>query len=124
MAMRTFDVEALGAGDLAALSGELLPDERIEAGYRGERATILFTNLRIVTVQLQVVIAERIETTSFSYRAVRSFSSNRGVAGEGRSEFRIAIEGEPHPLHLRASGSANAGADFLPLQALLAARMR
>jgi hypothetical protein len=117
--MRTFDVDPLGPNGAAEYQDYLLPGERIEAGYRGERATILFTDRRIVTVQLQVVISERIETTSISYRAVRLFSLNRGVNGEGRSEFRIALEHEPHPLHLRA----NPGTDFTPLQGLLAARI-
>lgn len=119
-AMRTFDVEPIaGAAAVADYAGHLLPSERVEAGYRGERTTVLFTDRRIVTVQLQMVISERIETTSYSYRAVRSFSLNRGVGGEGRAEFRITLDSDAHPLHLRA----NPGTDFTPLQALLAARM-
>ena len=119
MAMRTFDVDVLGPADHEAVAEHLLPDERIEIGFRGERTTVLFTDRRIVTVQLQVLISERIETTSISYRAIRLFSLNEGVGGEGRSEFKIQLESEAHPLHLRA----NAGTDFHPLQALLAARI-
>ena len=120
MAMRTFDVDAIAPADHEAWGEHLLPGERIEVGYRGERTTVLFTDRRIVTVQLQVVISERIETSSISYRAVRQFSLNRGVAGEGRSEFKIMLDSEAHPLHLRA----NPGTDFTPLQGLLAARMQ
>ncbi|HEX8642331.1 MAG TPA: PH domain-containing protein [Allosphingosinicella sp.] len=120
MAMRTFDVDAMGAEDHRDFAQHLLAGERIEMGFRGERTTVLFTDRRIVTVQLQVLIAERIETTSISYRAVRMFSLNRGVGGEGRSEFRITLDSEAHPLHLRA----NPGTDFAPLQGLLAARIQ
>lgn len=119
MATRTFDVDSLAPEDRDAFTDHLLEGERIEIGFRGERTSILFTDRRIVTVQLQMLIAERIETTSISYRAIRMFSLNRGITGEGRSEFRITLESEAHPLHLRA----NAGTDFAPLQALLAARM-
>ena len=119
MAMRTFDVGPLTREDARDFADYLLPGERIEIGYRGASTTVLFTDRRIVTVQLQVVIAERIETTSISYRAVRLFSLNRGANGEGRSEFKIALEQEAQPLHLRA----NPGTDFTPLQGLLAARI-
>jgi hypothetical protein len=118
-AIRTFDVDPLAAERHGEVAEHMLPDERVEIGYRGERTTVLFTDRRIVTVQLQVVISERIETTSYSYRAVRSFSLNRGLTGEGRAEFRIVLDSDAHPLHLRA----NHGTDFAPLQSLLAARM-
>jgi hypothetical protein len=119
MAMRTFDVDPLAPQDARDYADYLLPGERIDIAYRGATTTILFTDRRIVTVQVQVLISERIETTSISYRAVRIFSLTRGANGEGRSEFRITLEQDPHPLHLRA----NPGTDFTPLQGLLAARI-
>ena len=119
MAMRTFDVAALDRADFRDYAAYLLDGERIEAGFRGETTTVLFTDRRIVTVQVQVVIAERIETTSFSYRAVRQFSLNRAADGIARSELRILLESDAHPLHLRAS----ADTDFGPVQELLAARL-
>ena len=119
MAMRTFDVAPLDQGSFEDYSGHLLPGERIAAAFRGETTTVLFTDRRIVTVQIQVVISERIETTSISYQAVRQFSLNRAADGAGRSEFRILLESDAHPLHLRT----HAGTDFAPLQALLAERM-
>ena len=120
MALRTFDVDPLPPGDYPDLAGHLLPGEAIEAGFRSETTTVLFTDRRIVIVQLQVVISERIETTTISYRAVRQFSLNQSARGEGRSEFRIQLEADAHPLHMRA----NPGTDFTPLQSLLAARLQ
>lgn len=119
MAMRTFDVALLGPESFAGLAEHLLAGERVEAAFRSETTTVLFTDRRIVTVQIQVLISERIETTSISYRAVRQFSLNRAADGGGRSEFRILLESDAHPLHLRASPDT----DFGPLQALLAERM-
>ena len=119
MAMRTFDVALLEPAAFDDFAEHLLAGERVEAAFRGETTTVLFTDRRILTVQIQVVISERIETTSISYRAVRQFSLNRAADGGARSEFRILLESDAHPLHLRAS----AGTDFAPLQALLAQRM-
>jgi hypothetical protein len=119
MALRTFDVAPLDPADCGDLSGHLLEGERVEAAFRGETTTILFTDRRIVTVQVQIVINERIETSTISYRAVRQFALNRPADGAGRSEFRILLESDAHPLHLRAS----AGTDFGPLQTLLAERL-
>jgi hypothetical protein len=120
MAMRTFDVDRLGAADERDLAAHLLPDERIEAGYGGERGTILFTDRRIVTIQVLVLINERLETSSYSYRAVRSFTLNAPVDGAGRTELRIALDSDEHPLHLRA----NPGSDFAPIVEILAERLR
>jgi hypothetical protein len=118
MAIRTFDVAPLDPGSLDDHSEHLLAGERVELGYRSETTTVLFTDRRIVTVQVQVVLNERIETTSISYRAVRQFALNRAADGGGRSEFRLLIEGDA-PLHLRS----DPGTDFTPLQALLAERL-
>jgi len=119
MALRTFDVAPLDPADYADYSGHLLEGERVEAAFRGETTTVLFTDRRIVTVQIQIVINERIETTTISYRAVRQFALNRAADGGGRSEFRILLDSDAHPLHLRA----DPGTDFGPLQTLLAQRM-
>ena len=119
MAMRTFDVDRLGRFEEGELAGHLLPGERIDAAYGGERGTILFTDRRIVTIQLLVLINERLETVSYSYRAVRSFALNAPVDGAGRTELKIALDSDEHPLHLRA----NPGTDFAPVVELLAARL-
>jgi hypothetical protein len=119
MALRTFDVAALAPERFVDFAGHLLQGERVEAAFRGETTTILFTDRRIVTVQVQVLISERIETTTISYRAVRQFSLNRAADGAGRSELRILFESDGHPLHLRADPAT----DFGPVQALLAQRI-
>jgi hypothetical protein len=119
MAIRTFDVAALDPQAFGDYAANLLEGERVEAAFRSETTTVLFTDRRILTIQTQVVISERIETTTFSYRAVRQFSLNRAADGAGRSEFRILLEFDAHPLHLRA----DPGTDFGPVQTLLAQRM-
>jgi hypothetical protein len=114
--MRIFDVDSIAPAEHAGMTEHLLPDEQVHQAYRSTTTTIIFTDRRILTLQLHVLLSERLETSSFSYRAMRQFSLMQGAAGESRSEIRIWICADPQPLHLRA----NAGTDLAPLQQLLA----
>ncbi len=117
--MRIFDVDAVAAAEAAGATDHLLPGETVLAAFRATTTTILFTSRRILTVQLHVLLSERLETSSFSYKAIRQFSLIQGSAGESRSEMRIWIGADAQPLHLRA----NSGTDLAPLQRLLAERL-
>lgn len=119
-AMRIFDVDSITAPDRAGLTDQLLPDEQVHQAFKAATTTILFTDRRILTVQLQVLLSERLETSSFSYRTMRQFSLLQGAPPDGRSEIRIWIGSDAHPLHLRA----NEGTDFAPLQRLLAGMLQ
>lgn len=117
--MRILDVDEIGPIDRAALEDRLVPGETLEQAYRSSGSTILFTDRRIVVVQLQMLISERVETSSWPYRAMRQLSVTEGAEGEHRYELRIWVGAEPHPIHLRA----NPGADLTGLHALLVARL-
>lgn len=117
--MRIFDVDEIPAAEHGELGIPLLAGEAVEQAFRADGTTIIFTDRRIVTAQIQVLLTERLETTSYSYRALRHFSLTAGVAGEGRTELRIWLGQEQQPLHFRA----NPGADFSGLQMFLAARL-
>ena len=117
--MRIFDVDHIPPADRSALAVPLLPEETVEEAFSAMGTTVLFTDRRIVIVQLQVLLAERIETTSYSYRTLRQFSLLEGAAGESRTELRIWLGMEPQPLHFRA----NHGTDFTSVQKLLAGKL-
>ena len=117
--MRIFNVDSIAPAEGLRLSDQLLPDETVAEAFQSQTATILFTDRRIVTVQLQVLLAERSETSSYSYRGIRQFSLTQGLEGESRSEIRIWLGPDPQPLHLRA----NSGTDLQPLHRLLAEKM-
>ena len=119
-AMRIFNVDSVDSPDRLDLTDQLLPNEVVEEAYRAHTTTIIFTDRRIVTIQLQVLLAERLETSSYSYRAMRQFSLLQGSPPESRSEIRIWLAADPQPLHLRA----NEGTDLGPLHRLLAEKMR
>ena len=117
--MRIFNVDSVAPADRPGLTDQLLPDEIVVEAFHSQTATILFTDRRIVTVQLQVLLAERNETSSYSYRAMRQFSMVQGSPAESRSEIRIWLAPDPQPLHLRA----NSGTDLQPLHRLLAQKL-
>lgn len=117
--MRIFNVDSIAASERAGVTDRLLPDETVEEAFRAPTTTILFTDRRIVTMQVQNLLAERLETSSYSYKSMTQFSMVEGVPPESRSEIRIWLASDPQPLHLRA----NEGTDLNPLHRLLAGKL-
>jgi hypothetical protein len=117
--MRILDVDAIAAAEAAGLTPHLLAGEDVEAGFRSPTAMVLFTGRRILLVQREALLDERVETSSFSYRAMRQFSVLEGSGGEGRGAVKIWLGADPQPLHLRAGP----GTDLRALQQLLAAKL-
>ena len=118
--MRIFNVDHSDPAARPDIAARLLPGETVEAAFTAGSSAIFFTDRRIVTVHLQTLLAERRETTSFSYREMRHFSLLEGAPGESRTELRIWIGDDPQPLHLRAGE----GADLEPLHLFLAGKLR
>jgi hypothetical protein len=118
--MRIMDVEQIEPAARSGLTDRLLPDERVEEAFKATATMVLFTDRRIVTIQRHTLLSERVETSSFSYRAVRQFAVLEGDPQESRSEIKIWIGADPQPLHLRANGATDLG----PLQLLLASKLR
>jgi hypothetical protein len=114
--MRIFDVDAIAPAEREGLTDQLLPGEAVREAFRAASTTILFTDRRVLTMQLHVLLTERLETSSFSYRSMRQFSMLRGASSEGRSEVKIWLGADTQPLHLRA----NEGTDLAGLHGLLA----
>ncbi len=119
-AMRIMDVDQIEPAARSGLTDRLLPDEHVQEAFRAATTTVLFTDRRILTIQRHTLLNERLETSSFSYRAIRQFSVLEGDPQESRSEVKIWLGVDPQPLHLRASR----GADLQALQLLLASKLR
>jgi len=117
--MRIFNVEPIATAEASGLFPQFLPGEAAEQAFRAAGTTIVFTSRRILVSHVQVLLTERLETTSFSYRHVSHFALVEGVAGESRSEVKVWLTGDPQPLHLRADDSAA----LLPLSRLLAEKL-
>ena len=117
--MRIMDVHEVAADERQGLTDRLLGDEQIQRAFQATNTAVLFTDRRIITIQRNTLLSEKVETTSFSYRAVRQFSVLEGMPEEGRSELKIWLGADPQPLHLRAVGAT----DLAPVQLLLAGKL-
>jgi hypothetical protein len=117
--MRILDVDQIAPDEAQGLTEHLIEDEPIHAAFLSATGFILFTELRILIVQREHLLDERLETSSYSYRQLRHFALAEGRAEGSRSTIRIWIGAEPQPLQLRA----NPGTAFGGLQRLLAARL-
>jgi hypothetical protein len=116
--MRILDVDELSPTEAAERTRHLVEGERVHAGFSAATGLILFTDLRILIVQREHLLQEKIETSSYPWRQLRHFSITDAAEGN-RSVVRIWIADEPQPLHLRA----NAGTELDALQRLLAMKL-
>jgi hypothetical protein len=113
--MRILDVDEVAPSEAQGLTGHLVASESVEAAYVSPTGTLLFTDRRILLVQREHLLEEKVETASYPYRELRHFSITEG----SRGALRIWLGAEPQPLHLRA----NQGTDLARLQRLLADRL-
>jgi hypothetical protein len=117
--MRILDVDAVTPREALLLTEHLVPGEAVHAAFRSPTAAVLFTAARILLVERNSLLDEKVETSSFSYRAMRQFSFSE-ASGEGaRVALKVWLGADPQPLHLRAG----AGTDLRPLQQLLAGKL-
>jgi hypothetical protein len=114
LCMRILDVDSAAPAEGQRLTTHLVDGETVHAAIVSPTGATLFTDRRILLVQREHLLEERLETTSWPYREVRHFAVQE-TAG-GRSALRVWLGEEPQPLHLRA----NAGTDLAALQRLLA----
>jgi Bacterial PH domain len=112
--MRILDVQSATPAEAARLTDHLVEDETVRAAFAASTGAVLFTDRRILLVQREHLLEEKVETTSWPWRAVRHFAIQEGAGG--RSTLRVWLGDEPQPLHLRAGP----GTDLGPLQRLLA----
>jgi hypothetical protein len=116
--MRILDVDAVAAGDAPSLTEHLVAGEIVHTAFRSPTAAVLFTAARILLVERNALLDEKVETSSFSYRAMRQFSFAE-ASGQARVAVKIWLGADPQPLHLRAG----AGTDLRPLQQFLAGKL-
>jgi hypothetical protein len=116
--MRILDVDPVALSEASGLSDRLVPGEQVEVAFRSPTAALLFTDRRIVLVSREALLSERVETSSYSYRAIQHFSVVES-SPETRGALKVWLGSDPQPLHLRA----NDGTDFGPLHIFLAGKL-
>lgn len=117
--MRILDVDQISPAEAAGLTPHLIAGEAVEAAFRSPTAAVLFTERRILLIERNALLDEKVETSSFSYRAIRHFALAEASAEGSRAAIKIWLGADPQPLHLRAA----AGTELGRLQQLLAARL-
>lgn len=117
--MRILDVDAVSSSEAPALTEHLVPGEVVHTAFRSPTAAVLFTAARILLVERNALLDEKVETSSFSYRAMRQFSFAEASASGARVAVKIWLGADPQPLHLRAG----TGTDLRPLQQFLAGKL-
>jgi hypothetical protein len=117
--MRILDVDSVAVQESPAITEHLLPGETVYAAFRSPTAAVLFTAGRILLVERNALLGEKLETSSFSYRAMRQFALSEASGDGGRVAIKVWLGADPQPLQLRAGG----GTDLRPLQQFLAGKL-
>ncbi|APU69343.1 MAG: PH domain-containing protein [Bacteroidota bacterium] len=75
----------------------LIPAEQIEAGFKLIRDTFIFTNKRLILVDVQGLTGSKREYFSVSYKSISRFSIETAGHFDLDAELKIWVSGEQHP---------------------------
>lgn len=95
----------------------LIPSEEIEAGFKIIRDTFIFTNKRLILVDVQGITGSKIEYFSVLYKSITRFSVETAGSFDLDAELKIWISGEQTP---SISKRFNKKVDIYEVQKLLA----
>lgn len=95
----------------------LIPSEEIEAGFKIIRDTFIFTNKRLILVDVQGITGNKIEYFSVLYKSITRFSVETAGSFDLDAELKIWISGEQTP---SISKRFNKKVDIYEVQKLLA----
>lgn len=95
----------------------LIPSEEIEAGFKIFRDTFIFTNKRLILVDVQGITGSKIEYFSVLYKSITRFSVETAGSFDLDAELKIWISGEQSP---SISKRFNKKVDIYEVQKLLA----
>ncbi|PXY39849.1 helicase [Flavobacterium cheongpyeongense] len=84
--------------DLLKKYGQLLTDhEEIEMGFKLIRDTFIFTNKRLILVDVQGITGSKTEYKSISYKSITRFSVETAGTFELDAELKIWVSSELQP---------------------------
>ena len=84
--------------DLIKKYGQLLTDnEQIEMGFKLIRDTFIFTNKRLILVDVQGITGSKTEYKSISYKSITRFSVETAGTFELDAELKIWVSSELQP---------------------------
>ena len=83
---------AMSQEDLLKKYGQLLTEgEKIELGFKLVRDTFIFTNKRLILVDIQGITGSKTEYTSISYKSISRFSIETAGTFELDAELKIGF---------------------------------
>lgn len=89
---------AVSQEDLVKKYGQLLTDsEEIELGFKLVRDTFIFTNKRLILVDVQGLTGSKTEYKSISYKSISRFSIETAGTFDLEAELKIWVSSEVHP---------------------------
>lgn len=98
--------------------GQLLaPGERIERAYRLVRDTFIFTDKRLILIDVQGLTGKKVESHSIPYKSITHFSIESAGVMDLEAELKIYISGNMTPIEKTFSRNLN----IYEVQAVLAA---
>jgi hypothetical protein len=78
--------------------GQLLTEgEQIELGFKLVRDTFIFTNKRLILVDIQGLTGSKTEYTSVAYKSISRFSVETAGTFDLDAELKIWVSSEVHP---------------------------
>ncbi len=89
---------AVSADELTKQYGRLLTEnEEIELGFKLIRDTFIFTNKRLILVDIQGITGSKTEYKSISYKSISRFSIETAGTFDLEAELKIWISSEQMP---------------------------
>lgn len=94
-----------------------LDDENIEIGFRLVRDTFIFTNKRLIIIDVQGLTGSKIDYTSYPYKSISRFSVETSSTFDLDAELKIWISSESIP---SIQKKFNKSVDIYEVQKILA----
>lgn len=85
----------------------LLPEEKIIGTYKGMRDYVVFTDLRIIAVNVQGATGVKQDFTSMPYKKINLFSVETAGAMDNDSELELYFSGVDAPIKFEFSGGSD-----------------
>ena len=87
-----------------ALADQLIDDETIIGAYQSMRDYVVFTNMRIICVNVQGITGKKKDYTSMPYSKINTFSVETAGVLDLDSELEIYIAGVEQAVHFEFTG--------------------
>ena len=111
MGLFTGTLKSAASTELKKLHSEyrqlLIDGEIIEDGFAVNRDTFLFTNRRLILVNIQGLSGRRIEYLSIPYTKITKFCVEAGASFDLEAELMIWIGGETIPIEKKFNKDVN-----------------